>query len=198
MDTFKRGLHKLRGEGSMDEILDTFLLTYRTTPKTTLLQQQSPAELFLGCTPRTSLDLLLLPKQPTERDTTMERQFNRKHGAVTRGFKVEDPVYVRHHHSQDWKATSVSKQIRGRLYDITFTDGSTCRFHVNQMSPRAHIGQKTTSQTSQRGSSYLCHARKRPERELDLQTSGQQTKIKKTAARNIPKGTTTRGNQVRW
>jgi len=104
VDTFKRGLHKLRGEGSMDEILDTFLLTYRTTPNSTLPQQQSPAELFLGCKPRTSLDLLLPPKQPTGRDTKMERQFNRKHGAVARGFKVKDPVYVRHHHSQDWKA----------------------------------------------------------------------------------------------
>jgi len=88
----------------MDEILDTFLLTYRTTPKSTLPQQQSPAESFLGRTPRTSLDLLLPPKQPTGRDTKMERQFNRKHGAVARGFKVKDPVYVRHHHSQDWKA----------------------------------------------------------------------------------------------
>ena len=36
VDTFKRGLLKLRGEGDMDKILDTFLLTYRTTPNATL------------------------------------------------------------------------------------------------------------------------------------------------------------------
>jgi transposase InsO family protein len=70
VDTFKGGLHKLRGEGSMDEILDTFLLTYRTTPTATLPQQQYPAELFLGRKPRTSLDLLLPTKQPTGRDTS--------------------------------------------------------------------------------------------------------------------------------
>jgi hypothetical protein len=67
----------------------------------------------------------------------MERQFNRRHGAVTRKFEVKDPVYVRHRHSQDWKAASVSQQIRGRLYDVTLIDGSTCRFHVNQMRPRS-------------------------------------------------------------
>jgi len=31
----------------------------------------------------------------------------------------------------------VSKLIGGRLYDVTLTDGSTCRFHVNQMRPKA-------------------------------------------------------------
>jgi len=53
VDTFKRGLHKLQGEGSVDEILDTFMLTYRTTPNSTLPKQQNPAELFLGRKPRT-------------------------------------------------------------------------------------------------------------------------------------------------
>jgi transposase InsO family protein len=39
VDTFKRGLLKLRREGDMDKILVTFLLTYRTTPNSTLPQQ---------------------------------------------------------------------------------------------------------------------------------------------------------------
>jgi transposase InsO family protein len=54
VDTFKRGLLKLRGEGDMDKILDTFLLTYRTTPNSTLPQQQSSAEMFIGRKPRTT------------------------------------------------------------------------------------------------------------------------------------------------
>ena len=62
VDTLKRGLLKLRGEGDLGEILDTFLLTYRTTPCPTLPLQQSPAEMFLGRKPRMSLDLLLLTK----------------------------------------------------------------------------------------------------------------------------------------
>jgi hypothetical protein len=45
---FKRGLLKLRGEGGVDKILDTFLLAYRTTPNATLPPQRCPAELFFG------------------------------------------------------------------------------------------------------------------------------------------------------
>jgi hypothetical protein len=66
----------------------------------------------------------------------MERQFNRRHGAVIRKFEVGDPVHVTYRHSQDWKAASVKKQIGGRLYEVTLIDGSTRRFHVNQMKQR--------------------------------------------------------------
>ena len=41
----KRDLLKLRGEGDVDKILDTFLLAYRTTSSSTLPQQLCPAEL---------------------------------------------------------------------------------------------------------------------------------------------------------
>jgi transposase InsO family protein len=94
VDTFKCGLLKLRGEGDVDKILDTFLLSYRTTPNTTLPQQRCPAELFFRRKPRTTLDLLLPTKQPTGCDTKMELQFNRRHGAVKRNFDTRDPVYV--------------------------------------------------------------------------------------------------------
>jgi transposase InsO family protein len=136
VDTFKRGLHKLRGEGDMEEILDTFLLTYRTTPCPTLPSQQSPAEMLLGRKPRTTMDLLLPTKQPSGRNEHMERQFNRRHGAVPRSFEVADPVQVRYRHSDDWKAATVRRRIGGRLYEVTMTDGLTRRVHVNQMKPR--------------------------------------------------------------
>jgi transposase InsO family protein len=68
VDTLKRGLLKLRGEEDVDKILDTFLLAYRMSPSSTLPQQRCPAELFFGCKPRTTLDLLLPTKQPTGRD----------------------------------------------------------------------------------------------------------------------------------
>ncbi|GFG35891.1 hypothetical protein Cfor_05252 [Coptotermes formosanus] len=75
VDTFKRGLLKLKGEGDVDQMLDTFLLAYRTTPKSTPAQQRGPTEWFFGCKPRATLDLLLLPpKQPTGRDFKMENQ----------------------------------------------------------------------------------------------------------------------------
>jgi hypothetical protein len=126
----------LRGEGDLDKMLDTILLVYRTTPNSTLPQQQCPAEMFLGRKPRTTMDLLLPTKQPSGRDVEMERQYNHHHGAVSRKFEVKDPVYVRHRHSEDWKAASVSKQIGSYLY-VTVADGSTHRFHTNQMRLRS-------------------------------------------------------------
>jgi len=67
VDTFNRGLLKLRVAEDVDKILDTFLLAYRTTSISTLPQQRCPAELFVGCKPRTTLDLLPT-KQSTGRD----------------------------------------------------------------------------------------------------------------------------------
>jgi transposase InsO family protein len=137
VNTFKRGLLKLRGEGNVDKILDTFLLAYRTTPCSTLPQQRCLAELFFGWKPRTTLDLLLPTKQPTGHDIKMERQFNRRHAAVERNFVERDPVYARYCQSQEWMAGSVAKRIDDRLYDVTLADGSTRRFHANQMCPRS-------------------------------------------------------------
>ncbi|KHN75002.1 Leucine--tRNA ligase, partial [Toxocara canis] len=58
VDTFKRTILKLRREGSVSEIMDIFLRTYRTTPNAFLAEHRTPAELFLDRPPRTSLDLL--------------------------------------------------------------------------------------------------------------------------------------------
>jgi hypothetical protein len=106
----------------MEKILDTFLLTYRTTPCPTLPLQQSWAEMFLERKPRTTLDVLLPTKQPSRHNESMERQFNRRHGAVPRKIEVANPVQVRYTHSDDWKTASVSKRIRSRLYEVTMTD----------------------------------------------------------------------------
>jgi len=66
VNTFNRGLLRLRVEGDVDKILDTFLLAYRMTPSSTL-PQCCPAELFFGCKPQTTLDLLPT-KQPMGHD----------------------------------------------------------------------------------------------------------------------------------
>ena len=81
------------------------------TPSATLPQQRCLAEPFFGRKPRTTLDLLLATKQPTRRNTKMERQFNCHHGAVERNFHGGDPVYVRYRQSHDWMAGSVAKRI---------------------------------------------------------------------------------------
>jgi hypothetical protein len=130
VDTFKRTFTKLKGEELPAQILDTFLVTYRTTPCPTL-NGKCPAELFLGRRPRTTLDLLRPPpKMPTSRDEQMESQFNRKHGAKERNFSVGDAVFARHSLSQEWRPGKVISR-RGVIYEVEFVNGMSNRFHTN-------------------------------------------------------------------
>jgi transposase InsO family protein len=62
--TFKRGLLKLWESENVYDILNTFLLAYRTTPSNTIRKRQT-AELFFGLKTRTTLDLLLPSKEAT-------------------------------------------------------------------------------------------------------------------------------------
>ncbi|KHN86232.1 Uncharacterized protein K02A2.6, partial [Toxocara canis] len=48
VDTFKCSMLKLRREGTVPEIMDTFLGTYRRTPNAFPLEHRTSAELFLG------------------------------------------------------------------------------------------------------------------------------------------------------
>ena len=134
VDTFKRTFRKLKGEGAPSkEIIETLLVTYRTTPNDALEKGKSPAEAFLGRKPRTTLDLLIPPQaQPQERDDEMERNFNKRFGTKMRTFSLGDKVFARHRISQNWKAGTIRK-CSGVIYDVGFLDGSSSRFHTNQI-----------------------------------------------------------------
>nr|XP_049461004.1 uncharacterized protein K02A2.6-like [Anopheles coluzzii] len=59
VDTLKRALRKIQSdETSLDETLELFLMTYRSTPNAQLSQQKSPAQEMFGCPIRTALELL--------------------------------------------------------------------------------------------------------------------------------------------
>ncbi|KAL3123271.1 hypothetical protein niasHT_006814 [Heterodera trifolii] len=123
VDTFKRACRKLKKEGAQN-VVNTFLTSYRTTPNDSLPDGKSPAELFLQRKPRTTLDLLRAkPTAPLIRDAAMERQFNRRF------------VFARHRQSQSWRAGIVS-QCQGVIYEVSFPNGTSNRFHVNQMTAR--------------------------------------------------------------
>jgi hypothetical protein len=174
----------------VDKILGTFLLAYRMTPNATLPQQHCPAELFFGRKPRTTLDLLLPTKQPTgHRDTKMECHFKRRHGAVERNFDGGDPVYVRYRQSHDWMAGSVTKRIRGHFYNVTLANGSTHRFHANQMRLRS-TQRMMISQHSQTPSTCPFNARRLPPEKPDTWTSMQGTRTNTLATRRIQRWTT--------
>ncbi|XGW25993.1 hypothetical protein V3C99_006978 [Haemonchus contortus] len=137
VDTFKRTLYKLRGEGTVQEALQTFLFNYRRTPCPTL-SGRSPAEVFLGRRLRSTLTVL----QPREaslehrRNPKMEAQFNRHHGAHQRTFKPDDIVWTR-----DYRA-GYPRWIKGRvrfrhgqcIYDVQ-VDDQLWRRQANQLRP---------------------------------------------------------------
>lgn len=94
VDTFKRSMKKLEGEGNLQEILQIFLKTYRSTSNKNS-SNKSPAELMLGRKIRSTLDLLKPTKiKYNDRNTKMEKQFNEKHGAKDREFEIGDTVYT--------------------------------------------------------------------------------------------------------
>ncbi|XP_055615053.1 uncharacterized protein K02A2.6-like [Toxorhynchites rutilus septentrionalis] len=81
VDTFKRAVKKIReGRGSIEEALDVFLLTYRSTPSHALPDQKSPFEIMFGRKIRTCLELLRPPPVrvpvPTVDDRKQPRSFN--------------------------------------------------------------------------------------------------------------------------
>ncbi|XP_041785511.1 uncharacterized protein K02A2.6-like [Anopheles merus] len=61
VDTLKRALRKIQSdETSLDEALELFLMTYRSTPNTQLSQQKSPAEEMFGRTGAVAAPIITL------------------------------------------------------------------------------------------------------------------------------------------
>lgn len=137
VDTLKRALRKLKGEETTAEALQTFLLSYRTTPNS-VLGNRSPAEVFLGRQLRTSMDLVR-PTAPAEawKNLEMEKDHNRRHGARERSFTRGDLVLVRDYHNQKkvWRNGVVLRR-RGRvIYDVQ-VGADVWRRHTNQLRRR--------------------------------------------------------------
>lgn len=137
VDTFKRALKKMEGEGRVDEIIHTFLQVYRSTPNRSSQHGKSPAEAMLGRKIRTKLDLLLPSKQSEfRRNKAQENQFNKKHGAIEKTFIAEDSVSVLRHYGNktNWKPGMVIERIGNVMYNVLLNDsGKLVRVHANQL-----------------------------------------------------------------
>ncbi|MFH4976831.1 hypothetical protein AB6A40_003540 [Gnathostoma spinigerum] len=142
VDTFKRSILKLKGEGPTAEILQTFLLNYRSSPNPTLENSVSPAELFLGRKLRTSLNLLIPSADITShaKDVAMEAQFNRHHGARRRSFEPGDTVYVRDNRGShpSWVSGKVLRR-RGRVVYEVQVGANVWTRHINQLRARFNL-----------------------------------------------------------
>ena len=92
VQTFKRAMKKM--SGSLQSRLSRFLLYYRITPHTST--GRLPAELLMGRTLRSRLDLLL-PSQHTQAKVhqSQDRQRAQDSNRQLRSFHPNDPVLVK-------------------------------------------------------------------------------------------------------
>uniref|UniRef100_A0A5S6QRN0 Integrase catalytic domain-containing protein n=1 Tax=Trichuris muris TaxID=70415 RepID=A0A5S6QRN0_TRIMR len=138
VDTFKRGLLKLKDERPMSEILSTFLLRYRSSPNPFTEGCRSPAEMMFGRQIKTDLTLL----HPTAVDNVpsdgrMTKYFNRHHGAKARTILPGDPVYARRTvgNKTVWTEGIVLSRRGNVVYDIRVGQ-QHWKCHVNHLRPR--------------------------------------------------------------
>lgn len=152
VDTFKRSLKKLEGEGNMKDNLQTFLRAYRSTPNANTPNQKSPAEHMLGRQMRTELNLINEANEAsfnrTAKDLQRERQYNQKHGAVQRTFTIGELVYVQTHHGGNWSWTpGTIAAVFGEVVHHVSTANGTVVAHTNQIK-RRHVNTDETSPSS--------------------------------------------------
>ncbi|XP_062703621.1 uncharacterized protein K02A2.6-like [Aedes albopictus] len=142
VDTFKRAVKKIReGRGSMQEALDIFLLTYRSTPNRALPDQKSPSEVMFGRKIRTCLELLRPPPVrtpvPTSNNSKQPRSFHR-----------DDPVYAKLHIRNGWKWVpgKIIEKIGDVMYNVWVENRRMLRSHINQL--RSRMATDTTPKQS--------------------------------------------------
>lgn len=138
VDSFKRIMKKLDGAGNLDENLELFLHNYRITPNENCPSSKSPAELFLNRKIRTIFDLLS-PSilSSTTRNLEMENSFNKKHGARSRKFTINDTVYVQIHRNNSWQwEEGVIIAKIGNVNYVVQTENRNVRAHCNNIKKR--------------------------------------------------------------
>ena len=133
VDTFKRALLKSRGEGKTEDILQEFLLAYRTTPSPTVPEGRTPAEALMGRKLHTVHSALIpIAPLPQQIDPT-------NHG----GFTTGSMVYARDYRpgKETWAEATIASRRGKVLYDVRVGDCIWVR-HKNQL--RDRCGPSTT------------------------------------------------------
>lgn len=157
VDTFKRGLQKIKYGGyniNLNENIQTFLSTYRSTPNKTI-NSMSPSEMLIGRKMKTTLDLLL-PSTTRSADKTntiaekQDEQFNIKHGAKHRSFKKDDLVHVKIFikNKSFWANGKIIEPIGKVMYSVWLEDDrrtGLIRSHTNQLKMRYEDSQNCYS-----------------------------------------------------
>ena len=135
VDTFKRALQKMKGEGTLAENIDKFLLMYRTTTNSQTPNAVSPAEILFKRKIRVPHDVIKPQKnQKLSRNTQMEQQFNRRHRASRRIFHIGQKVLVRDYrlNHPKWTTGNIRKRCGNVIYEVQVGAEIWVR-HANQI-----------------------------------------------------------------
>lgn len=137
VDTLKRSLTKMNGEGNISEILQTFLLTYRITPNRNTHSNQSPAQVMFGRRIRSALNLLLPTSNHVieQRNEAMETAFNRHHNAKNRQFNPGNRVFAKQYRGNKsfWTSGVIIERIGKVNYNVLLDNNLLIRSHANQV-----------------------------------------------------------------
>ncbi|CAH8498480.1 unnamed protein product [Schistosoma intercalatum] len=135
VSTFKNALKKSKGEGTTEDILERFLFIYRSTPNPQTINGLSPAEALLGRKIRTHFDVIRpTPAIEPQRNLSMEKQFNRHHGAQRRLFTVGQKVLAMDYRGKHptWTAGRILKKKGSVVYEVSVGSEVWVR-HANQL-----------------------------------------------------------------
>ncbi|XP_037953704.1 uncharacterized protein K02A2.6-like [Teleopsis dalmanni] len=145
VDTFKRSLKKLEGEGTITQNLCTFLQTYRSTPNVNSPEKRSPAEVMFGRKMRINLDLLQPKKlhnaKLSPNKFKMEKQFNKRYGAKEIKYFPSDKIYANIPNGVNrfkWMPGEVIEKKGKVMYNVILNNGKLIRIHCNQLRKRYH------------------------------------------------------------
>ena len=127
--------------------LDSFLLTYRNTPKAAL--NQSPAEVFLKRKLRTRLTLLKPNNAKFIEDKQRKEKQHYDRGTVMREFVKDDQVRVKNHQGgkMKWILGRVIRRL-GPLNYLVRVDGRTRYVHVEHLRAAREEGNDSDDETN--------------------------------------------------
>ncbi|XP_058445614.1 uncharacterized protein K02A2.6-like [Malaya genurostris] len=134
VDTFKRAINKIQeGRGSINAALDTFLLTYRSTPNQSAPNGLSPSEVMFGRRLRTCLELLRPPPNCTQESLQHQQVASR---SLNKGNAVFVKVYAKN--TWKWIPGTVIEKVGRVMYNVVGEGHRLVRCHINQLRNRRH------------------------------------------------------------
>lgn len=115
----------------MDEALDIFLLTYRSTPNPAVPECKSPSQAMFGRQIRTCFELLHPPpvRLPRLDDGSESKR---------RFFERKDPVYAKLYTKNEWRWTPgiICERVGDVTYNVWVEDRKLVHSHINQLRSR--------------------------------------------------------------